>query len=210
MRRYLLIPLALLLVAALGLVGCGGGAASPTPTPAAPAKPAPPPPPVAPTVKLDHVEIGHYESLAKDFPKGYDAKRVGFFELGFVFNVTNPNDYPVQLGAARAAIDFEGGPGKWFAVGAASAYDSQWIPAKYTNQVRLDALFTTRTLLLSLLVPGMHGSMLKELGISPNDMIKKWFEGLPDFKFKTRANVELSFSSPYGSVTSTFFGTFPK
>jgi len=202
MRYLIVILLAVLIIASFGLVSC---VYYPTPTPSPP-----PGPPAAPEIKLDHIEVAHYESLADDYPKGYDAKRVGFFELGIVLDITNPNDYAIRLEDLRCTLDFEGGPGKWFGVGAGAAYEYQWIPAKTTNQARLNSLFTTRTFLLSLLVPGVHGAMLKELGMSPHDMIKKWFAELPDFKFKIRVNGEAKFTSPYGDVRATFSGIFPK
>jgi len=196
MRRYLSILPALLLVAIIGLAALSSCAPSG--------------PPVAPEVKLNRVEVVAYEALHKDFPTGYDPSRVGFFMLALIFDVTNLNGYPIQLEAARAAIDFEGAPGKWFAVGAASAYEQQWIPANTTNQLRLNALFTTRTTQLGLLVPGAHAPMLKEMGMVWSDMLKKWWTEVPDLAFKIRVNGDMNFTSPQGAVTSTFSDVFPK
>ena len=195
MRRYVLILLALLLVAVFAPLSWGGCAAGP---------------PVAPDVKLNRVEVVKCEGLAKDFPEGYSGSAVGFFELALIFDVTNPNAYPIKLEAARSDVSFEGGPGKWFGVGATQAYEYQWIPAKHTNQLRLNALFTTQMVTLGLLVPGAHAPMLKELGMSPQDMIKKWWAEVPDFKFKIRVNGDMNFTSPQGDVTSTFSEVFPK
>ena len=200
MRRYLLLPLVLLLVAAIGF-GAWGGCAAPVPS-------APGGPPAAPEVKLNRVEIVKYEALADNFPEGYDALRVGFFELALIFDVTNPNDYPIKLDELRGTIAFEGAPGKWFGVGAAAANEYQWVPPKYTNQAKLNALLTTRVVTLSLLLPG--AVMLKELGISHNDMIKKWWDETPDFKYKIQINGDARFTSPQGDVTSTFSEVFPK
>ncbi|MBC8512540.1 MAG: hypothetical protein H8D32_06120 [Dehalococcoidia bacterium] len=198
MRRYLLVPLVLLLVVVFGSAAWGGCAA-----PSAPAGP-----PAAPEVKLNRVEIVKYEKLADNFPEGYDALRVGFFELGLIFDVTNPNDYPIKLDELHGTIAFEGAPGKWFGVGAAAAYEYQWIPPNYTNQARLNALFTTRVVMLSLLLPG--AVMMQEMGVSWTDMIKKWWDETPDFKYKIRVNGDATFTSPQGDVTSTFSEVFPQ
>ncbi len=197
MRRYLSVLPALLLVTIIGLSAWGGCAA-------------PSGPPATPDIKLNHIEVVKYEALTKDFPTGYDASRVGFFELALIFDITNPNDYPIKLEAARSDIQFEGGPGKWFGIGAAAAYEYQWIPAKTTNQLRLNALFTTRAVTLGLIVPGAHAPMLKDLGMSHNDLIKKWWEQVPDFGFKIKVSGDMNFTSSQGSVTSTFSETFPK
>lgn len=197
MRRYLSTSLVLLLVAVVGLLSWGGCAA-------------PSGPPAAPEVKLNHIEVVKYEALTKDFPTGYDPSRVGFFELALIFDITNPNDYPIKLEAARSDIQFEGGLDKWFGIGAAAAYESQWIPAKTTNQLRLNSLFTTRVVTLGLIVPGAHAPMLKELGMGHNDLIKKWWEQVPDFGFKIKVNGDMNFISPQGNVTSTFSDVFPK
>lgn len=199
MRRYFWLLPAVLLVAVIGSAAWGGCAA-----------PAPAGPPTAPEVKLNRIDVVKYEALSKDFPKGYSATAVGFFELALILDITNPNDYPIKLEAARAAIDFEGGPGKWFGVGATQAYEYQWIPAGMTNQLRLNALFTTRVVTLALLVPGAHAPMLKALGMSHNDMIRKWWDEVDDFGFKIRVNGDMNFTSPQGDVTATFSDVFPK
>ncbi|MBM4454402.1 MAG: hypothetical protein FJ013_07470 [Chloroflexi bacterium] len=193
MKRYAVIPLALLLVAAMGLTlaGCGKAGA-----------------PVAPTVTLNGIFVDKYEALHKDWPTGYDPSRVGFFELAMVFDVTNPNDYPIKLEEARASVDFAVAPDKWVVVNAAAANEYQWIPAKTTNQVRLNVLFTTRAVSLALNLPG--AVTLKELGLKTNDVIKQWWTDVPDFKFKIRVSGAMNFTSPNGSVTSTFSEVYPK
>lgn len=171
---------------------------------------APAGPPLSPEVKLNRIEIAAYEALHKDYPTGYDASRVGFFELALIFDITNPNDYPIKLEAMRVtAIDFEGAPGKWLNnINAAVSHAYQWIPAKETNQVRLTALFTTRLAFLNLALA--NAVPLKELGISRDDMIKKWWTEITDFKYKIRVTGDADFSSPQGNVKSTFSDIFPK
>ncbi len=196
MRRYLLIPLVILLVMVGGLVTWGGCA--------------PAGPPAAPEVKLDRIEIVAYEALHKDYPTGYDASRVGFFELALIFDITNPNNYPVKLEAVRVtSIDFEGAPGKWLNnINASAAHAYQWIPANQTNQVRLNALFTTRLAFLNLALA--NAVPLKDLGVSRDDMIKKWWAEISDFQFKIRVSGDADFSTHQGNVKSTFSDVFPK
>ena len=68
MRKLLAALLVLLLVSSIVVTGC----------------PAPTGPPEAPQVKLNRLEVVHFESLAKDYPTGYGPQRVGFFVLAAV------------------------------------------------------------------------------------------------------------------------------
>jgi len=61
---------------------------------------------------------------------------------------------------------------------------------------------------LALNLPG--AVTLKELGLKTNDVIKQWWTDIPDFKFKTRVSGAMNFTSPNGSVTSTFSEVYPK
>lgn len=222
--RKLFIPLLILCTVALvGITGCA---------PAAPTTPPPPPPtgpPKAPTVTLNRMEVPVIEALALDFPTGYTPDKVGFFLLAAVFDIENPNDYPVMLDEIKGIFALKGGPGdedyNWFELNAPFCYDDQWIPAKTTNQARLTSLFTTRTVQLSLLVA--QGWKVSELGTSWDKLEKVfWGEtvawksplgqavteiqgGIGEFAFPVKITGSAAFTSAYGDVTSSFSETFP-
>lgn len=191
MRKLLAALLVLLLVSSIVVTGC----------------PAPAGPPEAPQVKLSRLEVVHFESLAEDYPTGYDPQRVGFFVLAAVFDITNPNDYPIMLDKISATLALEGAPGVWFELSSPVNYDAQWIPAKTTNQTRVEALFTTRVVQLSLLVA--QGAKVGELGLSPGDLIQKWWGGIGTFDFPVKVVGSAIFTSPQGDAISSFSEVFP-
>lgn len=191
MRKLLAALLVLLLVSSIGVTGC----------------PAPAGPPEAPQVKLSRLEVVHFESLAKDYPTGYDPQRVGFFVLAAVFDITNPNDYPIMLDKISATLALEGAPGVWFELSSPVNYDDQWIPAKTTNQARVEGLFTTRAVQLSLLVA--QAPKAEKLGVSAHDLIQKWWGGIGTFDFPVKVVGSASFTSPQGDAVSSFSEVFP-
>jgi len=135
----------------------------------------------APAVTLNNVDVSHYwgwwyfSNKVKP-TKGTAGNYGAPLDLAFVFDVHNPNNFPVMMDGFRFTIAFEE-----FDLNTVSSNETQWIPAGKTNQVRVHAMFDGRQSLLSLLVTG--GFKLKEKGVSVWDQLETWWVGAPALTF---------------------------
>lgn len=139
-----------------------------------------------PKISLSHVEVpyyvGYYYFANKVAPTKGNAGNYGApMMMAFIFDVENPNDYPVQLDGFKFTVMFDD-----FEVNTVNSAETMWIPPGKTNQVRVPAMFDTRQTLLTLLLPG--ALKLKEKGMSPWDALEKWWTGAPDFAFPVGAS----------------------
>ena len=162
----------------------------------------------SPTVTLSHVELEHYFGWwfygAKVEPtKGKAGNNGAPLDYAFIFEITNPNDYPVMLDGFSFSVAFEE-----FGLNRVIAPETMWIPAGKTNQMRVHALFGVRPVQMSLLVTG--GFKLKEKGVSFWDQLEKWWTGAPNFSFPINVN-EGSAVFNAGDIVKivTFNATFP-
>ena len=162
----------------------------------------------SPTVTLSHVELEHYFGWwfygAKVKPdKGKAGNNGAPLDYAFIFEITNPNSFPVMLDGFSFSVAFED-----FGLNRVIAPETMWIPAGKTNQVRVHALFGVRAVQMSLLVTG--GFKLKEKGVSFWDQLEKWWTGAPNFSFPLNVN-EGSAVFSAGGVTRVvpFNATFP-
>ena len=133
----------------------------------------------APEITLESFEVPQYDGYwyygAKTEPtKGEAGDHGAPLPMSFVFNITNPNSYPVLLEGYSFSVAFEG-----FDLITVNNIDSCWIPAGKTNQVRATTLITARSGLLSLLVTG--GYKLKAKGINAWEALEKWWKGVSDY-----------------------------
>jgi hypothetical protein len=140
----------------------------------------------SPTVTLSHVELEHYFGWwfygAKVKPtKGKAGNNGAPLDYAFIFEITNPNNYPVMLDGFSFSVAFEE-----FGLNRVIAPETMWIPAGKTNQIRVHALFGVRAVQMSLLVTG--GFKLKEKGVSFWDALEKWWTGAPNFSFPINVN----------------------
>ena len=139
-----------------------------------------------PVVALEMAEVAHYWGWwyfsNKVEPTAGDKGNYGApLDLAFVFNVENPNPYPVEMSELKFTIAFEE-----FDLNTVGSYDTMWIPAGKTNQVRVHAMFDGRQSLLSLLVTG--GFKLKEktgkAGAGAGlGQLGTWWKGASNFEF---------------------------
>jgi hypothetical protein len=162
----------------------------------------------SPTVTLSHVELDHYFGWwfygAKVTPdKGKAGNNGAPLDYAFIYDITNPNNYPVMLDGFSFSVAFED-----FPLNRVIAPETMWIPAGKTNQIRVHALFGVRAVQMSLLVTG--GFKLKEKGVSFWDQLEKWWTGAPNFSFPLNVN-EGSAVFSAGGVTRVvpFNATFP-
>jgi hypothetical protein len=166
-------------------------------------------PMAAPVVTLDSVELAHYWgfwliSNKVEPTKGKLPGNVGApLDLAFIFNITNPNNYPVQLENLKFTVAFEE-----FELNTVNAYETMWVPANTTNQYRVHAMFDAATSFLSLGVTG--GFELKEKNISAWDQLETWWTGIQTFSFPIRvSNGTASFQADGHSAISTFEAVYP-
>ena len=172
-KSYLLLFLSLVMIVAL-LSGCAGMQAKPSEANFQ-----------APVVALSHVEVPYYVgyyyiSNKVEVTKGKQDNYGAPMVMAFIFEIENPNKFPVMMNGFQFSVLFED-----FEVNTVSSPETMWIPAGKTNQLRVPAIFDTRQTLLTLLLPG--AMKLKEKGISPWDALEKWWTGAPDFSFPVSA-----------------------
>lgn len=133
-----------------------------------------------PTITLESFMVSQYDGYwyygSKIKPtKGKAGNHGAALPMSFLFNIKNPNPYPVLLEGFRFTVAFD----KDFDLVTVHNQDSYWIPAGKTQHVRASTLITVRSALLSLLVTG--GFKLKAKGMSPWDALEKWWVGIPDY-----------------------------
>ena len=195
-RSIILTCLSIFVVVAM-LAGCAGMAPAPTQQNFK-----------APTVTLSHVELENYWGWwyysKKVTPTKGNAGDYGApINLAFIFQVHNPNEYPVMMERLQFTMGFDG-----FELNTVISNEAMWIPAGKTNEIRLHSLSDARQALLSLMVTG--GFKLKELGVSPWDALEKWWTEIPDFTFTIRVREGTAIFNADGLMKSvTFNFAFP-
>jgi hypothetical protein len=132
------------------------------------------------------VELEHYFGWwfygAKVKPtKGKAGNNGAPLDYAFIFEITNPNKYPVMLEGFSFSVALEE-----FGLNRAIAPETMWIPAGKTNQLRVHVLFDVRPVQMSLLVTG--GFQLKKKGVSFWDQMEKWWTEAPNFSYPVNVN----------------------
>ena len=166
-----------------------------------------------PTVKLSHVEVEHYWGWwyysGKIKPAAGKAGDYGApLDLAFIFEIENPNKFPVLMENMKFTVAFEE-----FDLNTVSSPEGMWIPPEKTNQIRVHAMFDGRQSLLSLLVAGGFklkaktgaagaGAGLKQQGV--------WWTGIPEFKFPVHVKEGAAVFQANGlTKVAAFKATFP-
>jgi len=161
-----------------------------------------------PKVTLSHVEVAHYWGwwyYAKKVEptKGTAGDYGAPLDMAFIFNIENPNSFPVKMEELKFTVGFEE-----FDVNTLSSIETQWIPAGKTNQLRVHSIIDGRQTLLSLMVTG--GFTLKEKGIDAFGQLEKWWTGAPEFSFPIHVKEGAAvFSADKETKVVTFESTFP-
>jgi hypothetical protein len=155
-----------------------------------------------PVVTLDSMEVAHafgywYYSKKVEPTKGKPDDVGAPLDLAFIFNIENPNEYPVRMENLKFTVAFE-------------EFDLiMWIPAGKTNQVRVHAHFDVRQSLLSLMVTG--GFQLKEKGTNAFDQLEKWWTGIPEYTVPVHVKGGSAVFQADGlTKVATFEATFPQ
>lgn len=162
----------------------------------------------APVISLSHVEVPYYTGYyyfgsTVEPTKGKAGNYGAPMQMAFIYEITNPNDYPVMLDGFQFTVMFED-----FEVNTVSSPETMWIPAGKTNELRVPAMFDTRQTLTTLLLPG--AMKLKEKNLSPWDLLEKWWTGAPDFSFTVSATEGSAvFTADGVTKVVPFMATFP-
>jgi len=137
----------------------------------------------APEISLEGIEVPQYNGYwfySKKIKPTYGSpgyKGSGApLTLAVTFNITNPNPYPVLLDGYKFTLAFEE-----FDIITVNGYDTQWIPAGKTNQLRVTTMVLPFTAFYTLAVTG--GYKLKAKGVNAWQAIEKWWTAIPDMSF---------------------------
>ncbi len=136
----------------------------------------------APKIEIEMVDVPQFDGYwyygGKIKPtKGKAGNHGAPLPMAVTLNITNPNPYPVLLDGYTFVIVFD----KEFAMVTVNGYDTQWIPAGKTNQLRATTMITTRSALLNLGVTS--GYKLKAKGINMWQAMEKWWTTISDMAF---------------------------
>ena len=153
-----------------------------------------------PVIALEMVEVPQFDGYwyygGNIKPtKGTAGNHGAPLPLAFTFNITNPNPYPVLLDGYKFTVAFEE-----FDLVTINGYDTQWIPAGKTNQLRATTMITARSALMTLLVTG--GYKLKAKKINAWQAMEKWWTTIGDMAFPITVG-EGSFTFTADGVSKT-------
>ena len=162
-----------------------------------------------PVVTLSRVEVAHYWGYwfygAKvEATRGKAGNNGAPLDLNFIFDIKNPNPYPVALENLNFTVAFED-----FDLNTVGSQEVMWIPAGKTNQLRVSAMFDIWQSFMSLGVTG--GLKLQEKGIAVHDQLEKWWTGIPDFAFPVNVKEGSAvFKADNVTGVAAFSATYPK
>jgi hypothetical protein len=131
-----------------------------------------------PMVSLESVQVTQYNGYwyydAKITPlKGKPGANGAMLPLAFLFNIKNPNEYPVKLDGFVFAVSFED-----CEVNMINAFETQWIPAGKTNQLSVMSIVDVQQVLLSLLLP--NAEKVKAKNTNAWALLEKWWTDIPN------------------------------
>lgn len=139
-----------------------------------------------PKISLVQVEItyyaGYYYFSSEVNPTRGQAGDYGApMQLSFIYELANPNAFPVLLDGFSFTVLFEE-----FEVNTVSSPETMWIPPGKTNQLRVPATLDARQTLLNLQLPG--ALKLKENNLKAWDVLERWWTQAPDFAYQISAS----------------------
>jgi hypothetical protein len=163
----------------------------------------------APVISLDTVLVSKYFGYwfydAKITPvKGKAGNNSSPLTVSLLFNITNPNNYPVKLDGFVFTVAFED-----IDVNMINVLETQWIPAGKTNQISVVSTIDIGELLGSLSVASYE--KVKAKNTNAWALIEKWWTEIP--------NMTVPIGVEKGAATFTadgvqkvipFTGKFPK
>jgi len=163
----------------------------------------------APVIDIEMIDVPQYDGYwyygGQIKPtKGQAGNHGAPLPVAITFNITNPNPYPVLLDGYIFSLAFEG-----FELITVNGYETQWIPAGKTNQLRATTLITTRSALL--ILGAVSGHQLKAKGMDPWSAMEKWWTTIEDMSFPINIkDGTFSFRADGVMKMVPFNGTYPK
>jgi hypothetical protein len=153
----------------------------------------------APVVKLERVDVANIQPFYLDTA----TRRGAVMNLGFVFSINNPNNSRIMLDNIKFSVNFED-----FYMGSMNNYDANYVPGKTTDYIRVNGYFDSMTGVSTLNTIG--GTQLTEMNKKPDELLKKWWDEIGDFKFPIKVMGAATFVGPDGKdMAIQFEGTFP-
>jgi len=148
----------------------------------------------SPVIKLDSVEVDrwgwwYFENTVKP-THGTSGNYGSPLYLAFMFEIENPNPYPVMMKNLEFTVAFEE-----FDIARVFTVETEehWIPVNKTSRLRMPAMLDMRETLLRLLDSGE--SELKEKGISHWELLEKWWVEVLNFSFPIQVKGSATFCS---------------
>ncbi|PKN62964.1 MAG: hypothetical protein CVU57_21655 [Deltaproteobacteria bacterium HGW-Deltaproteobacteria-15] len=132
----------------------------------------------SPVVKLASFEVPQYDGFwyyakAVAPTKGAGDDRGAPLPMSFLFEIQNPNPFPVMLEGVTYTVAFDND----FELITTNNNDSYWIPAGKTDQVRLTTMITVRSALTALLLA--NAPLLKNKGWEAFPTLERWWKDVP-------------------------------
>jgi hypothetical protein len=135
-----------------------------------------------PVIKLDSVQLSYYEGFwyygkAKvamgKAPAGGGSSPI---TIDFIFDITNPNEYPILLESSKFFLFFDD-----YELRIVKDDNPMWIPAGKSNSKVLHVTITPFSTFVKFLLANKELAIKR--GDKPWDKIKQWWTGLPDMSF---------------------------
>jgi hypothetical protein len=171
MKKRQALIVSMLLWMALALVSCAGVQAKPTESNFK-----------APSVKLDSIQVDYYSGFwtygAAKVERGTAPQFGGSsaITLLFVFEIKNPNDFPIRYDSGSFFLFFED-----YELRVVNDTNPMWIPAGMTNSKVLSVTIDVVTTWGKFLLAGKQLAM--ERKDDPWKKGEEWFTKLPDMSF---------------------------
>jgi hypothetical protein len=149
----------------------------------------------APIIKLVSFEVPQYDEYwyyanTVEPTKGKKGNRGAPLPLSFLFEIKNPNPYPILLESVTYTVVFD----NEFELMTSNLNDIQWIPAGMTNNVRLTTLISVESARTALALA--NAPALKAKGWELWATLEKWWTGIPDLSFPVEVkNCSFSFKA---------------
>lgn len=162
-----------------------------------------------PVVTLNRVEVANYfgywfYGAKTEVTRGKAGNNGAPLGLHFIFDIKNPNPYPVALESLNFTVAFED-----FDLNTVGSQDLMWIPAGKSNQLRVAAIFGLWEAFMSAGVTG--GIRLQEKGITVHDQLEKWWMNIPDFSFPVQVKEGSAvFKADKTTGVAAFSASYPK
>jgi hypothetical protein len=137
----------------------------------------------APVVKLSSIQPSYYEGFwyyGKAKPELGTAPAGGGsspLSLDFVFEITNPNDFPIQYESSDFYLYFED-----YELRVVNDSNPMWIPPGKTNSKVLNVTLTPFSTYAKFLLASKQ--LAAERGDQPWQKIEYWWEKIPEMSFR--------------------------